>query len=98
MSCLSSISAYILAVNYSNHQPLTRYNYEEQYNRRTHSTQAGRQDRMVRSDHGTAYLQWCDDHGVEPDDNNAELYLEETESRIYDDGNEFADAFAEAIV
>ena len=50
------------------------------------------------SDHGTAYLQWCDDHGVEPDDNNAELYLEETESRIYDDGNEFADAFAEAIV
>ena len=44
------------------------------------------------------YLQWCDDHGVEPDDNNAELYLEETESRIYDDGNEFADAFAEAIV
>ena len=39
-----------------------------------------------------------DDHGVEPDDNNAELFLEETESRIYDDGNEFADAFAEAIV
>ena len=27
----------------------------------------------LRSDHGTAYLQWCDDHGVEPDDNNAEL-------------------------
>ena len=47
---------------------------------------------------GWAYLQWCDDHGVEPDDNNAELFLEETESRIYDDGNEFADAFAEAIV
>ena len=42
---------------------------------------------------------WCElalhsDHG----NNNAELYLEETESRIYDDGNEFADAFAEAIV
>ena len=50
------------------------------------------------SDHGKAYLQWCDDHGIEPDDNNAELYLEETESRIYDGGNEFADAFAEAIV
>ena len=57
-----------------------------------------KQDGKIGWDHGTAYLQWCDDHGVEPDDNNAELYLEETESRIYDDGNEFADAFAEAIV
>ena len=30
----------------------------------------------LRSEHGKAYLQWCDDHGIEPDDNNAELYLE----------------------
>ena len=21
----------------------------------------------LRSDHGKAYLQWCDDHGIEPD-------------------------------
>ncbi len=34
----------------------------------------------LRSEHGKAYLQWCDDHGIEPEDNNAELYLEETES------------------
>ena len=52
----------------------------------------------LRSEHGTAYLQWCDDHGVEPDDNNAELYLDETESRIYDGGNEFAEEFAGAVV
>jgi hypothetical protein len=52
----------------------------------------------LRSEHGKAYLQWCDDHGIEPDDNNAELYLEETESRIYDGGNDFAEEFAEALV
>ena len=52
----------------------------------------------LRSEHGKAYLQWCDDHGIEPDDNNAELYLEETESRIYDGGNDFAEEFAGALV
>lgn len=52
----------------------------------------------LRSEYGTAYLQWCDDHGIEPDDNNAELYLEETESRIYDGGNDFAEEFAGALV
>ena len=52
----------------------------------------------LRSDHGKDYLQWCDDQGIEPDDNNAELYLEETESRIYDGGNEFAEEFAGAVV
>ena len=52
----------------------------------------------LRREHGKAYLQWCDDHGIEPDDNNAELYLEETESRIYDGGNDFAEKFAEALV
>lgn len=52
----------------------------------------------LRSERGTAYLQWCDDHGIEPDDNNAELYLEETESRIYDGGNDFAEEFAGALV
>ena len=52
----------------------------------------------LRSDHGKDYLQWCDNHGIEPDDNNAELYLEETENRIYDGGNEFAEEFAGAVV
>ena len=52
----------------------------------------------LRSDHGTDYLQWCDDHGIEPDDNNAALYLEATERRIYDDGNEFAEECAGAVV
>ena len=52
----------------------------------------------LRSNHGKAYLQWCDDHGIEPDDNNAELYLEETESRIYDGGNDFAEEIAGALV
>ena len=47
---------------------------------------------------GKAYLQWCDDHGIEPDDNNAELYLEEAESHIYDGGNDFAEKFAEALL
>ena len=26
----------------------------------------------LRSDHGKDYLQWCDDHGIEPDDNRVE--------------------------
>lgn len=38
----------------------------------------------LRSEHGTEYLQWCDDHGIEPDDYNAELFLEETEVKLYD--------------
>ena len=52
----------------------------------------------LHSEHGTAYLQWCDNHGIEPDDNNAELYLEETESRIYNGGNDFAEELAGALV
>ena len=40
------------------------------------------------SEHGREYLQWCDDHGVEPDDANAELFLEQTENRLYEDGEE----------
>ena len=47
---------------------------------------------------GWCELALCDDHGIEPDDNNAELYLEETESRIYDGGNEFAEEFAGAVI
>lgn len=39
----------------------------------------------LRSEYGTMYLKWCDDHSVEPDDLNAELFLEQTEKRLYDD-------------
>ncbi len=39
----------------------------------------------LRSEHAAPYIQWCDDHGVEPDDNNAELYLEQTEEKLYGD-------------
>ena len=39
----------------------------------------------LRSEHASSYIQWCDDHGVEPDDNNAELYLEQTEEKLYGD-------------
>lgn len=39
----------------------------------------------LRGEHGTQYLQWCDDHGVEPDDINAELFLEQTEENLYED-------------
>ena len=31
---------------------------------------------VLLSDHAPVYLQWCDDHGIEPDDLNAELFLD----------------------
>ena len=36
------------------------------------------------------YLQWCKDHGVEPTDDNAELYLEMTDTTLMD-GQELED-------
>lgn len=39
----------------------------------------------LRGEHASEYIQWCDDHGVEPDDTNAELFLEQTEENLYDD-------------
>ncbi len=41
----------------------------------------------LRGEHGTEYLQWCDDHGIEPDDNNAEFFLDQTEGNLYDDSD-----------
>ena len=32
------------------------------------------------SEHADDFHEWCEDHGVEPDDNYAELFLEETET------------------
>jgi hypothetical protein len=34
------------------------------------------------SEHADDFHEWCEDHGVEPDDNYAELFLEETETRM----------------
>lgn len=39
---------------------------------------------VLRSDHAPVYLQWCDDHGIEPDDLNAELFLDQTEENVYE--------------
>lgn len=36
-------------------------------------------------EHAAQYIQWCDDHGVEPDDINAEVFLEQTEENLYED-------------
>lgn len=36
-------------------------------------------------DHADDYAQWCEEHGVEPSDENAELFVEMTEERLYED-------------
>ena len=40
---------------------------------------------VKRSEQAQDYLQWCKDHGVEPTDDNAELYLEMTDTTLMDD-------------
>lgn len=37
------------------------------------------------SDGADDYRQWCDDHGLEPDEDNAELYLKQTEAMLTSD-------------
>lgn len=39
---------------------------------------------VEQSEQAEDFRQWCEDHAVEPDDNYAELYLDETEHRMYD--------------
>ena len=39
---------------------------------------------VKRSEQAQDYLQWCKDHGVEPTDDNAELYLEMTDTTLMD--------------
>lgn len=36
-------------------------------------------------EHADEYIQWCADHNIHPDDDNAELFLEQTEERLFDD-------------
>jgi len=31
-----------------------------------------------------SYAQWCDEHGVEPSEDSAELFVEMTEERLFD--------------
>ena len=45
---------------------------------------------VKRSEQSQDYLQWCKDHSVEPTDDNAELYLEMTDTTLMD-GQEFED-------
>ena len=45
---------------------------------------------VKRSEQSQDYLQWCKDHGVEPTDDNAELYLEMTDTTLMD-GQEIED-------
>jgi hypothetical protein len=52
---------------------------------------------VLLSEHAPVYLQWCDDHGIEPDDLNAELFLDQTENRIYDDGDDYEPEMAGAL-
>ena len=39
---------------------------------------------VKRSEQSQDYLQWCKDHSVEPTDDNAELYLEMTDTTLMD--------------
>ena len=45
---------------------------------------------VKRSEQSQDYLQWCKDHSVEPTDDNAELYLEMTDTTLMD-GQEIED-------
>ena len=35
-----------------------------------------------------SYRQWCEDHGMEPTDDNAELYVEMTDERMFENQEE----------
>ena len=39
-------------------------------------------------DDAEGYKQWCEDHGMEPTDDNAELYVEMTDERMFENQEE----------
>lgn len=41
-------------------------------------------DFVMGTDDREPFLQWCDDHGVEPSDDYAELYIAQTEAQVMD--------------
>lgn len=42
-------------------------------------------DFALYSEHCNEYLQWCVDHSLQPDDDSAELFMEQTEEKLFDD-------------
>jgi len=65
-----------------------KYSIEDLYQMKQDG-KIGYAELVLLSEHAPVYLQWCDDHGIEPDDLNAELFLDQTENRIYDDGDDY---------
>ena len=43
---------------------------------------------MLEGDDAQGYIQWCEDHGVEQTDDNAELYVEMTDERMFENQEE----------
>ena len=43
---------------------------------------------VLEGDDAEDYKPWCDDHGMEPTDDNAELYVEMTDERMFENQEE----------
>lgn len=43
---------------------------------------------VLEGDDAEDYKQWCEDHGMEPTDDNAELYVEMTDERMFENQEE----------
>ena len=43
---------------------------------------------VLEGDDAEGYRQWCEDHGMEPTDDNAELYVEMTDERMFENQEE----------
>ena len=43
---------------------------------------------VLEGDDAEGYKQWCEDHGTEPTDDNAELYVEMTDERMFENQEE----------
>ena len=43
---------------------------------------------VLEGDDAEGYKQWCEDHGMEPTDDNAELYVEMTDERMFENQEE----------
>ena len=43
---------------------------------------------VLEGDDAEGYKQWCENHGMEPTDENAELYAEMTDERMFENQEE----------